>query len=187
VNRDPDPRTTTPEDGLVRRAVEGDPDAFARLYDLHVDGVYRFIFFRVGDGQVAEDVTSQVFLKAWEKLDGYQMRGLPFAAWLFRIARNLVIDYYRARRESVPLEAPEAIHVASDTDVDNNVAEKIELENLLALLHQLTDDQQQVLKLKFIDGLTTDEIAHQMGKRGGAVRALQMRGLQSLATLIERQ
>src|SRR5258708_40112642 len=86
------------ETPLVRRAIGGDPEAFAQLYLIYAERLQRFVFFRVGDQQIAEDLTSQTFLKAWEKLDHYQMRGLPFVAWLFRIARNIVFDHYRNYR-----------------------------------------------------------------------------------------
>jgi RNA polymerase sigma-70 factor, ECF subfamily len=126
-----------------------------------------------------------VFLKAWEKLEGYELRGLPFGAWLFRIARNTLIDYYRVHRETIPLEASEVELVAANQSVAGEVEKKIEADSLWAQLSQLTEDQRQVLTLKFIDGLTTEEIAQMLGKREGAIRALQMRGLQTLATLLK--
>jgi RNA polymerase sigma-70 factor, ECF subfamily len=126
-----------------------------------------------------------VFLKAWEKLEGYELRGLPFGAWLFRIARNTLIDYYRVHRETIPLEASEVELVAANQSVAGEVEKKIEADSLWAQLSQLIEDQRQVLTLKFIDGLTTEEIAQMLGKREGAIRALQMRGLQTLATLLK--
>lgn len=165
----------------------GDSSAFAHLYDSYVDALYRFAYFRVGDQFTAEDLTSQVFLKAWEKLDSYEMRGLPFGAWLFRIARNLIADHFRVSRDTASLDADDAIHVASTDDVHGEVSQKLDTESLLAKLHGLTEDQQQVLILKFVEGLATDEIAEVMGKNAGAVRALQMRGLQALAAVIETE
>lgn len=181
------PRDPAREAQLIERAIKGDPDAFARLYDSYVDAIYRFVFFRIRDERGAEDLTSQVFLKAWEKLDSYELRNVPFGAWLFRIARNAVIDHYRAHRESTSLESDDATWLKAPQDVDAEVESKIDTEWLLATLSQLTEDQRQVLTLKFIEGLSTQEIAQVMGKREGAIRALQMRGLQALATLIEGQ
>jgi len=165
---------------LVRSAIDGDPEAFAQLYLIYADRILRFVLFRVGDEQLAEDLTSQTFLKAWEKLGGYQMRGLPFGAWLFRIARNIVFDHYRNFRETVELEA--SLETKPDPSANVvEVAEKhMEADLLQAALRRLTDEQRQVLMLKFNDGMSTTEVAKVMGKRCGAVRALQMRGLQSL-------
>lgn len=163
--------------------MSGDADAFARLYDAYVDRVYRFVFFRVSDNAAAEDLTSQVFLKAWENLDGYRMRGRPFGAWLFRIARNLVVDHYRARKGDAPLESA-AQKLAAPADVDESVEGRLDLERLRRALRRLTEDQRQVLTLKFIEGYSTEEIARAMGKQQGAIRALQMRGLRALAELI---
>ncbi|MCB0180374.1 MAG: sigma-70 family RNA polymerase sigma factor, partial [Anaerolineae bacterium] len=99
------PESASQEIELIRQATSGDANAFAGLYDAYVDEVYRFILHRVGNKQTAEDLTSQVFLKAWDNLGRYTMRGLPFGAWLFRIARNTVIDHYRTYKDALPLEA----------------------------------------------------------------------------------
>jgi len=172
------------EAGLVQRAVSGDPAAFAKLYDAYVDRVYRFIFFRVGEARLAEDLTSQSFLKAWEHLGRYQIRGLPFGAWLFRIARNTVIDHYRVSKETVSLDESLATEPDPHGKVDEKVEGHLEVEQLRMALRRLTEDQQQVLTLKFIEGLSTKEISQVTGKREGAIRALQMRGLQALAQIL---
>lgn len=179
------PKDLGQENRWVALAMDGDADAFARLYDSYVDAIYRFIFFRVGDEPLAEDLTSQVFLKAWEKLANYEMRGLPFGAWLFRIARNLIADHYRARREVASLDSDDAVTVAAPDDVHGEVSQKVDMDSLLSKLEHLTEDQRQVLILKFVEGFATEEIAQVMGKNAGAIRALQMRGLQSLAELVE--
>jgi RNA polymerase sigma-70 factor (ECF subfamily) len=166
--------------------VSGDPDAFATLYDAHVEQIYRFVYFRVGDEQTAEDLTSQVFLKAWDKLSSYQIRGLPFRAWLFRIARNSIIDYYRTFKETTSLEPDVIARPDPAADVDDRVAQRLQAEEIRLSLQHLTEDQRQVVTLRFIEGLSTSEIAQVMGKREGAVRALQMRGLQALAEIIGR-
>ena len=170
---------------LTQRAVSGDPDAFAALYDFYVEQIYRFVLFRVGDEQTAEDLTSQVFLKAWDNLSSYQIRGLLFRAWLFRIARNSVIDYYRTYKETTPLEPSALTKPDPAAEVGDQVEQQLQAEELRLALQQLTKDQQQVLTLRFIEGLSTEEVANVMGKRQGAIRALQMRGLQALAEIIE--
>ncbi len=187
---DTSPASAGEETPLIQRAIQGDADAFARLYDRYIDSIYRFIFFRVGEDRTAEDLTSQVFLRAWEKLGKYELRGLPFGAWLFRIARNLIVDHYRAQRTqrgTLPLETHYVLEIESAYNVTEEIEAKIEVERLLALLDQLTEEQRQALTLKFIEGLSTEEIAQVMSKRAGAIRAVQMRGLQALAMLIEKQ
>ena len=168
------------ESDLVYGAKSGNADAFAQLYDGYVDRVYRYIFFRVSDDLTAEDLTSQVFLKAWENLVRYEPRSSPFLAWLYTIARNTVIDHYRTSKQSVSLD--EVTSLAGEGDgLDDQIEQYFEAESLREALYELTDEQQQVLILKFIAGFTTEEVARQMDKREGAVRALQMRALQALA------
>jgi RNA polymerase sigma-70 factor (ECF subfamily) len=168
----------------IQSAIAGEAEAFARLYETYVDQVYRFIFYRVGDDQTAEDLTSQVFFKAWDSLDRYQLRGLPFGAWLLRIARNAVIDHYRTFKETTPLEPTAVAWPDPAANVDQEVERRLEAAWLRSVLRQLTEDQRQVLTLRFIEGLSTQEVAQVMGKREGAIRALQMRGLQALAQMM---
>jgi RNA polymerase sigma-70 factor (ECF subfamily) len=163
---------------LVQQAKSGDADAFARLYDAYLQPVYRYVHFRVADDPTAEDLTSQVFLKAWEHLERFKAQG-PFLAWLYTIARNQVIDHYRTRRQSVSLDQVAALP-ARQAGVDEQVAAHFDERELRQALQFLTEDQRQVLSLRFIAELTTDEIAQMLHKRPGAVRALQMRALQAL-------
>jgi RNA polymerase sigma-70 factor, ECF subfamily len=172
----PLPEETT----LVRQAKAGDSEAFTRLYDGYVERVYRYIYFRISDDIATEDLVSQVFLKAWQNLDRYKIGGSPYIAWLYTIARNLVIDHYRSKREMVPLE--EAIALPSDLQSPDEEAQlHFDLEALRDALQFLTGDQQQVLVLKYIAGLPNENIAKLMNKREGTIRGLQMRGLQILA------
>ncbi len=165
---------------LVDQAKAGDPEAFAKLYDAYVERVTRYVYFRVSKNIDAEDVVSQVFLKAWENLDRYKMGSSPFIAWLYTIARNLVIDHYRTRKDTLPLE--EAITLPSDMEMPDEEAQThFDLEAMRDSLQVLSKDQQQVLILKYIAGLPNDSIAKIMNKQEGTIRGLQMRGLQTLA------
>jgi RNA polymerase sigma-70 factor (TIGR02952 family) len=170
---------------LVTQAKAGDAEAFGHLYETYLDRIYRYIYFRVTDEQTAEDLISQVFTKAWENLDRYQPSGRPFIAWLYTIAHNTVIDHYRTRKDTVAIE--NTISLASDAPSPHEQVEMhFEADNLRAALQTLTPEQQQVVVLKFIAGMSTDEIAGQLRKSAGAIRALQMRALQALAKQMEK-
>jgi RNA polymerase sigma-70 factor (ECF subfamily) len=176
--RNDSPRTE--EACLVEQARAGDPEAFAKLYDAYVERVTRYIYFRVSEERDTEDLVSQVFLKAWEHLDRYKNGSSPFIAWLYTIARNLVIDHYRTKKDNLPLE--EAIAFPSDLELPDEEAQiHFDLEAMRDSLQALSKDQQQVLILKYIAGLPNEDIAKIMGKQEGTVRGLQMRGLQTLA------
>jgi RNA polymerase sigma-70 factor (ECF subfamily) len=165
---------------LIDEAKSGDPQAFARLYDAYVERVSRYIYFRVSEAIDTEDLVSQVFLKAWENLDRYKIGTSPFIAWLYTIARNLVIDHYRTKKDVLPLE--EAVAFPSDMEMPDEEAQtRFDLQAMRDALQFLTSDQQQALILKYIAGLPNDSIAKIMHKQEGTIRGLQMRALQTLA------
>jgi RNA polymerase sigma-70 factor (ECF subfamily) len=171
---------------LVRQAQSGDAEAFTRLYDGYVERIYRYVYFRVSDDTATEDLVSQVFLKAWQNLDRYKIGTAPFIAWLYTIARNLVIDHYRSKRELVPLE--EAATLPADMQSPDDEAQlRFDLEAMRDALQSLSGDQKQVLILKYIAGLPNETIAKIMNKQEGTVRGLQMRGLQVLAKYMHQK
>ncbi|MCL4499073.1 MAG: sigma-70 family RNA polymerase sigma factor [Chloroflexi bacterium] len=170
----------TDEGSLVERAVRREADAFGQLYECHVDRIYRYVYYRVGSSSEAEDLTEQVFLKAWEAIDRYQHRGTPFAAWLYRLAHNLVVDHYRGKRITAPLEDVGESEEPS-VDVSLEVEESLEAEEVRAALSQLNPEHQQLLILRFIEGLSHAEAAEIIGKSEGAARVIQHRALQALA------
>ncbi|HLF73204.1 MAG TPA: sigma-70 family RNA polymerase sigma factor [Anaerolineales bacterium] len=170
----------------MHQAKSGDREAFARLYDAYVERVYRFIYFRISEDEATEDLVSQVFLKAWENLGRYRAGSSPFIAWLYTIARNLVIDYYRAKKDVLPLE--EAAALPSDMQSPDEEAQlHFDLQAMRDALQFLTGDQQQVLILKFIAGLPNESIARIMNKREGTIRGLQMRALQILSKYLQEK
>ena len=171
---------------LIREAQSGNSEAFAQLYDAYVDRIYRYIYFRVSDDAATEDLTSQVFLKAWENLDRYQVGSSPYIAWLYTTARNLVIDYYRTKKESISLDQVGPL-ASEDQTPDEATDIRFDLQAMRDALQFLTDDQQQVLILRFIAGLPNSNIARIMNKREGAIRALQMRALQTLSKYMEEK
>jgi RNA polymerase sigma-70 factor (ECF subfamily) len=186
-NHTPHQDPPLPEEAhLVSEAKSGNPEAFAKLYDAYVERVSRYIYFRVSEDCDMEDLVSQVFLKAWENLDRYKMGNSPFIAWLFTIARNLVIDHYRTRKNMLPLE--QAIAFPSDLQMPEEEAQMhFDLEAMRDSLQALSKDQQQVLVLKYIIGLPNDSIARVMDKQEGTIRGLQMRGLQTLARYMKEK
>jgi len=171
---------------LVDQAKSGNPEAFARLYDAYVERVTRYVYFRVSEAIDTEDLVSQVFLKAWENLDRYKMGSSPFIAWLYTIARNLVIDHYRTKKDALPLE--EAIAFPSDMEMPDEEAQtRFDLQAMRDALQFLTSDQQQALILKYIAGLPNDSIAKIMHKQEGTIRGLQMRALQTLSKYMKEK
>ena len=165
---------------LVHQAKSGDSEAFAQLYDAYVERVYRYILFRVSEDETTEDLVSQVFLKAWQNLDRYKVGSSPFIAWLYTIARNLVIDHYRAKKDILPLESVRALPSDMQSPPEE-VEAHFDLEAMRDGLQSLTGDQQQVLILKYIAGLPNENIAKIMKKQEGTIRGLQMRALQTLS------
>jgi RNA polymerase sigma-70 factor (ECF subfamily) len=167
---------------LVERAQNGDGKAVGELYRRHVDTIYRYIYARTQDEVVAEDLTAQVFLKALEGLPTYQYVGKPFLSWLYSIAYARVVDHYReqGRRQEVGLV--ETLP-ADDPPPSQRVEAEAESDAAIDLLAQLTDDQQDVLILRFIGELSLAEVAETLGKTVGAIKALQHRALASLARL----
>jgi RNA polymerase sigma-70 factor, ECF subfamily len=172
---------------LVLQAQDGNSEAFGQLYDAYMERIYRFVYFRVEDQQTAEDITSQVFLKAWNNLDRFSFSRTPYLAWLYTIAHNAVIDHYRTRKVTTALDDVQLSQQDHAEAVENDIDQTSEMKLVKEALQMLTDDQQKVLTLKFIDGMSNHEIASHLGKREGAIRALQMRGLQALAKQLEEK
>lgn len=175
------------EKELAQRASQHDPEAFAELYDLYVDKIYNYVYYKVGNATEAEDLTAQVFMKAWEAIGNYRWQGHSFSPWLFRIAHNLVVDYHRARRQTVVLEAVETgphKPLATDDRPEQVLHHLMTMERVREAIRQLTEEQQTVIILRFLEGYSTAEIAEIMGKRRGAVRGLQFRGLAALRKIL---
>jgi len=171
----------TDELELISLSQQGDTEAFARLYACYVERITRYVYFRVTDHQLAEDITSRIFIKMLEKLKTYQAGQSPVIAWLYRMAHNAVIDHYRLKRTFISLEDVNQAEVRHEDGIDEKLDLQVKSQQLRAALQVLTEEQQRVLILRFIDGLSTREIARQLGKQQGAVRGLQMRALQKLA------
>jgi RNA polymerase sigma-70 factor (ECF subfamily) len=175
------------EEDLVRRAQRREPEAFAQLYEEHLDRIYRYVVLRVRSQADAEDITQQVFLKALENIGSYRWRGMPFASWLFRIAHNLVVDHWKKKsRQKVEAVAPEEVdQMAESSDDPATLAElKFDVKQLSVACEQLSDGQREIVSLRFAGGLSVAEAAKVMGKSEGAVKVLQHAALVKLRRIL---
>lgn len=172
------------EAGLVARAIQRDSDAFGQLYESCLDRIYRYVYYRVNSTTEAEDLTEQVFLKAWEAIDRYEQRGVPFLAWLYRLAHNLVVDHYRSQRQMVPLDELRETEEASE-DIEASVHAQLDAEEVQAAIHRLSPEHQQLITLRFVEGMSHAEVAQIVGKSEGATRVVQYRALQALARALD--
>jgi RNA polymerase sigma-70 factor, ECF subfamily len=166
-------------DRLVAEAQRGNTDAFGRIFDEFAGPIYRFIASRVNSPSDAEDLTQLVFVKALEALPRYEARGIPFGGWLFKLARNAIIDQIRTRRDHLSLVT--AVTRATDEAGPEAVATlRDDLERVARALADLTDDQREVIELRFFAGLSVYEAAAAMGRQDGTIRGLQFRAIASL-------
>ncbi|HHS97844.1 MAG TPA: sigma-70 family RNA polymerase sigma factor [Chloroflexi bacterium] len=165
---------------LIARAKE-DPEAFGILYERYVSQIYRYLYYRTGSHEDAEDLTARTFYRALRRFPHYVDRGAPFTAWLYRIAHNVVVNWMRdrQRRPVVPLES---VTVPSEEARDPHAVAEMreETEELLRAVRRLPPDRQQLLILKFVEGMSNAEIAQVMGRTEGAIKALYHRTLVAL-------
>ena len=160
------------EQRLVQQAQQGEKEAFARLYEGHFDKIYCYMFLRVGDRGEAEDMTQQVFLKALQSIPDFRWKGTPVSAWLFRIAHNLVIDYWRKEKKRATIPLDESV-AGTGMDPELMAEHRLAIKQLVSATKRLTEAQREVIGLRFAGGLSVAEVAEVMGKSQGAVKALQ--------------
>jgi len=174
------------EKALVIRAGAGDTDAFGKIYMRHLDAIYRYVYFRVQDSKDAEDLTEQIFLKVWEALPGYEDKGYPFSSWLYRIAHNMVIDFHRRQKFIQPMPPVEEVNWSSEAaGTLEQLIKTEELNNLTQAIAKLPDTQQEVIILRFVEGLNHDQIATIVQKSSGACRTIQYRALAALQQILD--
>lgn len=172
-------------DALVKKAQAGDTDAFGEIYNELLTPIYRYIYFKVGP-EIAEDLTEDVFFKAWKSLNSYKKQGnFPFSAWLFRIAHNLVVDYYRTNQpiEELPMDVVETREFMNPRF---QLESSINVERLYAALKKLSHSVEQAIILRFINDLNYSEIAKIMNKTEGSIRVLIHRGLKQLKEILAK-
>jgi RNA polymerase sigma-70 factor (ECF subfamily) len=179
--------TTSDIDLLVEGAVNGNADDFGRLYDLHVERVYRHIYYRVGNTADAEDLTQQVFLKAWQAVGRYKKTASPFLAWLLKIGHNLVIDFYRSKKDTAFLDDNKPLLDEKAPDPERLAEEKYDQERLRKVILKLPAEQQQVVMMSFIEDFSHSEIAAAMGKKEGNIRVILHRALKKMRQIMETE
>ena len=170
---------------LVSRAQAGDGEAFGQLYDRYVDSVYRFIYFRVNDRALAEDFTSETFLRALRRISSISYQGRDIGAWFVTIARNIVLDHMKSARHRLEVTTGDTLE-GNDREPSPEAAviDALTSERLMAAVAQLGDEQRECVMLRFIQGFSVSETASVMGKNDGAIKALQHRAIRKLADLV---
>jgi RNA polymerase sigma-70 factor (ECF subfamily) len=172
---------------LVQRAQGGDAEAFGELYDRYVDLVYRYIYYRVGTTQLAEDLTSETFLRALRRISSFTWQGRDVGAWFVTIARNLIADHYKSGRYRLELTTDDVSESGAALVADgpeSSVLEAMQNKVLLEAVKQLNAEQQECIVLRFLQGLSVAETAQAMGKNDGAIKALQYRAIRTLGRLL---
>jgi len=186
----PDPTDAAAEVwALVERAQAGEAAAFGLIYDRYVDTVFRFVYFRVGNRQLAEDLTSDTFLRALKRIGSFTWQGRDLGAWLVTIARNLVADHFKSGRYRLEVTTGDVLDAdredrGPEGSPESAVVDHITNVALLTAVKQLNPEQQECIVLRFLQGFSVAETAQTMGKNEGAIKALQYRAVRALARLL---
>jgi RNA polymerase sigma-70 factor (ECF subfamily) len=169
------------EEAMLSSAAQGDREAFGALYELYIERIFSYVYYRTGNVHDAEDLTARVFQRAMNHIHNYTDRGVPFSAWLYRIAHNLVANWHRdrSRRQEIPLNDVPAMS-SKDERPEAKLVRSQEQEALLKLIRQLPPERQTLVILKFVENLSNAEIGQVMGRSEGAVKSLYHRTLLSL-------
>ncbi|MDE2001401.1 MAG: RNA polymerase sigma factor [Patescibacteria group bacterium] len=173
------------EKQYIQQAKKGDRDAFGALYDHYIPQIYRFILFKVSRKDQAEDLTHEVFLSAWQNMPRYRHRGHPFSSWLYQIARNAVIDFYRTSKNTVQIEMVNEDLLRPVASSQEELNGTLEMETLQKCIAELRPDYQDLIIMRFVEELPYAETAAALDKSEGAVRLMQHRALKDLKTIYE--
>lgn len=173
---------------LFKLQTKRDPDAFAALYDIYVNRIYRFVYFKIGNHEDTEDLISEIFLKTWNYAVSHKDEELKsFSGLLYRVARNAIVDHYRAKKEVGSLEAPDAVDVGDEGKWYLDLTDKIDTQKILLAVRKLKQEYQEVITLRFVDELDISEIAEITDKGQVAVRVTLHRALKKLKEILESQ
>jgi RNA polymerase sigma-70 factor (ECF subfamily) len=175
---------------LVTLAQRGDGEAFGQIYDKYADTVYRYLYYRVGSPQLAEDLTSETFVRALRRIDSFHWQGKDIGAWFVTIARNLVADHFKSSRFKLEMSAGDILDAGSvdrgtvAPSTEEIVLDRLRDSELLGAVQRLRADQQECIVLRFLQGLSVAETADAMGRSQGAIKQLQLRAVRSLAKVM---
>jgi RNA polymerase sigma-70 factor, ECF subfamily len=170
----------------IREAQNGDKESFAVIYNHYVPQIYRFIFFRVSSKTIAEDLTHESFLSAWKSIGNYTQKNLSISSWLYRIARNKVIDHYRTKKNNTSIDTDDfnesilGFYEQEDLDI------ALDINHIKSLINLLKTEYKEVIIMKYIEDLSHKEIAKTLDKSEGAIRLIQHRAIKSLKELYAR-
>ena len=172
---------------LVQSAKKGDALSFGKLYDLFYTKIFRYVAYKVGNREDAEDITAEVFIRMLKSINSFSFQGHPFSSWLFRIAKNMVVDHFRknSRRKTAPLETAGSIQETESLEIDYQLDLDIKMSNISKSIKTLTDLQQEVISLRFAGGLSIKETASVVGRKENAVKALQHSAIKKLRLLVD--
>jgi len=176
------------EEDILLRASQGDRDAFGQLYERYVERIFNYVYYRTGNVHDAEDLTARVFQRAMNHIKNYTDRGVPFSAWLYRIAHNLVANWHRdrSRKQEIPLDDLPILQTKGDHP-EKNLVRSQEQDALLRMIRKLPGERQNLLILKFVENMSNAEIGAIMGRSEGAVKSLYHRTLLALRDQLEDQ
>ena len=175
------PDTEFNEEDVLNRAAQGEQEAFGMLYERYIDRIFNYVYYRTGNLHDAEDLTARVFQRAMNHIKNYTDRGVPFSAWLYRIAHNLVANWHRdrSRRQEIPINEVPILPSKGDHP-ERNLVRSQEEDTLLRLIRRLPPERQNLLILKFVENMSNAEIGAIMGRSEGAVKSLYHRTLLAL-------
>lgn len=171
----------------LEKAIKGESLAFGDLYDKYQPGVYRLIYLKVGHREEAEDLTHQVFLNAWKNIKNFEGQGIEFSSWLFRIARNKIIDYYRLKRtfEDIEDEDGELFIDPSQDLMDEKVEDRIDITKVTLALNKLKENQRDIIIMRFVEELSHKEMSQILGKSQSVIRVIQYRAIRKLKKILK--
>ncbi len=172
------------ENKLIKDAIRGKASAFGSLYDYYQPKIYRFVLVKVSRREEAEDLTHQVFLNAWANLKTYEDLGFPFSSWLYRIARNLIVDFYRTNRNESSLEKIDPEYLVVEATAHFDLTDKMDVEKIKSAIQHLKPEHQDVIVMRFVEDMAIKEVALAMDKTEGAIKLIQHRAIKELKNLL---
>jgi RNA polymerase sigma-70 factor (ECF subfamily) len=172
------------EEKLIQRAIKGGTSAFGSLYDYYQPKIYRFVLVKVGRREEAEDLTHQTFLNAWQNISGYKHMCFPFSSWLYKIARNQITDYYRAKRDNTSIDNADPEYFIAPASIQLDLGLKMEFDRVRDAMLKLKPEYQDVIIMRFVEDAPIKEVASALGKSEGAIKLLQHRAINELRGML---